>query len=183
MADKQDWERDASHSAEYHCCEARRGREFIIRMNTGADPVLAIQQFAKEKKIRFGKVHAAFMGGFKPAKFLVWAPDTRDINNWHNESAATIQNLSMLLSAGGMIGVRVNAQGEEESFVAMHFVAGGAWDVPTIGGHLVEGTKVRGVMEAFITELLGIDVVYPSVELPGESWAFPENWYKTIKTE
>lgn len=183
MAEKQKWEMDTSHPAEYHFCEAKRGREFILRMTTGADPLLAIQQFAKEKKIRFGKIHSAFMGGFKPAKYLVWTPDTRDITNWHNESLATIDNLSMLLAVGGIIGVRINPQGEEESFVAMHFVSGGGWDVPTFGGHLVEGTKVRGVMEVFVTEILGIDVLRPTVEHSGEAAAYPENWYETIETE
>ena len=61
------WQRDAVEETEFHCCEARRGREFIVRMNTGADPVKAITEFAKQNNIRFGKVHATFMGGFSYA--------------------------------------------------------------------------------------------------------------------
>ena len=57
------WQRDAVKDTEFHCCEARRGREFIVRMNTGADPVKAIAAFADANHIRFGKVHATFMGG------------------------------------------------------------------------------------------------------------------------
>ena len=182
MAKRQSWEQDASNPEEYHFCEAKRGQEFILRMNTGADPVLAIQRFAKNNNIRFGKVHASFMGGFRPAKFLIWTPDSQDKSNWHNESVATVQNLSMLLAIGGMIGIRLNARSEEESFVALHFVAGGGWDVPTFGGHLVEGTRVCGVMQVFVTEILGIDITRPSYELTGESASFPENWYRAIKT-
>ena len=81
------WQKDASSPTEYHFCEARRGREFILRMNTGADPVLAIENFARENNIRFGKVHATFMGAFKPCKYFVWAPDTLHPDNWHNECA------------------------------------------------------------------------------------------------
>ena len=29
------------------------------------------------------------------------------------------------------------------------------------GGHLLEGTIVKGVVEVFITEILSIDVLYP----------------------
>ena len=55
------------------------------------------------------------------------------------------------------------------------------WDVPTIGGHLLEGSIVKGVVECFITEILGIDVLYPS-EKPIDPHAdeFPENWYQEV---
>jgi len=36
------WERDASDPSEYHVVEAKRGREFILRLTTGADVYLAI---------------------------------------------------------------------------------------------------------------------------------------------
>ena len=176
------WEMDASHPAEYHIVEAQRGREFIIRMTTGADVFLALQKFARDHDIRFAKIHAAFMGGLQPAKFLVWAPDTRYPQNWHNESPMTIQNLSMVLSMSGIIHPRpVKGEGEEP-FPAIHAVIGGAWDVPTIGGHLLEGSIVKGVVEVFITEILGIDVLYPEEEIiDPHAEEFPENWYKEVK--
>ena len=179
MPDK--WEMDASHPAEYHLVEGRRGREFIIRMTTGADVFLALEQFAQDHNIRFAKIHAAFMGGLQPARFLVWTPNTQQPDNWHNESAMTIQNLSMVLSMSGIIHPRPVKGGGEEPFPAIHFVTGGAWDVPTIGGHLLEGSIVKGVVECFITEILGIDVLYPS-EKPIDPHAddFPENWYQKV---
>ena len=175
---KEKWEKDATKPNEYHVIEAKRGREFIIRLTTGADVYKAIQQFAIDKDIRFAKIHSAFMGGLKPAKFLMWSPDTSDPNNWHNESTATIQNQSMILSMSGVIHPRI-MKGKEEPFPAIHFVTGGAWDVPTIGGHLEEGTIVKGVLEIFITEILGIDVLLPSDYDPKSDVA-PESWYKEI---
>ena len=180
MPDK--WEQDATHPREYHLVEAQRGREFIIRMTTGADVCLALQQFANDNGIRFAKIHAAFMGGLQPARFLVWAPDTAHPGNWHNESPMTVQNLSMVLSMGGIIHPRPVAQGGEEPFAAIHFVIGGAWDVPTVGGHLLEGSIVKGVVEVFITEILGIDVLYPQGKmLDSHAEEFPESWYQTVK--
>ena len=175
---KEKWEQDASKPTDYHVVEARRGREFILRLTTGADVYLAIQQFAVDHGIRFAKIHAAFMGGLQPARFLMWAPDTGDPDNWHNEAVATIQNQSMILSMSGVIHPRI-MKGEEEPFPAIHFVTGGAWDVPTIGGHLEEGTIVKGVLEIFITEILGIDVLLPSDYDP-ESDVAPESWYKKV---
>ena len=173
---KEKWELDAGEPTEYHVVEARRGREFILRLTTGADVYLAIQRFAIDHDIRFGKIHAAFMGGLKPARFLMWAPDTQNPENWHNESAATVQNQSMILSMSGVIHPRI-MRGEEEPFPAIHFVTGGAWDVPTVGGHLEEGTIVKGVCEVFITEILDIDVLLPSDYDPASDVA-PESWYK-----
>ena len=180
MPDK--WEMDASHPDEYHVVEVRRGREFILRMTTGADVCLAIRTFAQDHNIRFAKIHAAFMGGLQPAKFLVWTPDTKDPQNWHNESPMTIQNLSMVLAMSGIVHPRPVKGGREEPFAAIHFVIGGAWDVPTIGGHLLEGSIVKGVVEVFITEILGIDVLYPT-EKPVDPHAdeFPENWYRKVE--
>ncbi len=174
------WQQPATNPTDYHCCEATRGREFIVRMLSGADPVLALENFAKEQNIRFGKIHATFMGAFQPCKYFVWAPDTANPDNWHNESVATNHNLSMLTSIGGMIGVRPTVDNGEEPFVAMHFVAGGAWDTPTFSGHMVEGTKIVGCMQVFVTEILDIDVLHP-VDEYGEAYSFPENWYKNIK--
>jgi len=180
MPDK--WEMDASHPAEYHVVEAKRAREFILRLTTGADVNLSIAKFAQDHNIRFAKIHAVFMGGLQPTKFLVWAPDTKDKNNWHNEEQMTVQNLSMVLSLSGIIHPRPVKGGGEEPFPAIHFVIGGAWDVPTIGGHLLEGSIVKGVVEVFITEVLGIDVLFPgNKKIDSHAEEFPENWYKEIK--
>jgi len=178
---KDTWELDAGKPTDHHFVEARRGREFIVRMTTGADVWLGTQRFAQNRNIRFAKIHAAFMGGLKPARFLMWSPDSQDPGNWHHESEATVQNLSMILSMGGIIHPRFK-KGQEEPFPAIHFVTGGAWDVPTIGGHLLEGSIVKGVCEFFITEILGIDVLYPHGQMPDpHAEEFPENWYKEIK--
>jgi predicted DNA-binding protein with PD1-like motif len=175
---KDPWERDARTPTEYHYVECRRGREFIVRLTTGADVFYAIQQFAKDQKIKFGKIHAAFMGGFSPAKMYMWSPDTNDPENWHNESKATFTNLSMLVSMSGMIHTRM-VDGKPEPFPAIHYVIGGAWDVPTVGGHLAEGTIVKGVVEVFITEILGIEELLPSDYDPLTDSA-PEEWYKQV---
>ena len=178
------WQLDAKTPDEYHICEMRRGREFMIRLMTGADPTLAIERFAKEHNIRFGKVHATFMGGFQPCKYYVWIPDYADPENWHREGVAVNTNLTMLTAIGGMIGerpVRGGAEGETEPFVAMHFVAGGGWDAPTITGHLVEGTRVKGCMQCFITELLDIDVLAPIDVVHDPSYGYPENFYYNVK--
>lgn len=175
------WEQDASHPAEYHVVEAQRGREFIIRMTTGADVVVALQKFAQDHDIRFAKVHAVFMGGLQPTRYLIWAPDTKDPENWHNESPATVENLTMVLSMSGIIHPRPVTGGGEEPFAAIHFVVGGGWDAPTVGGHLLEGSIVKGVVEVFITEILGIDVLYPTEELiDPHAEEFPENWYQEV---
>ena len=170
-----EWEEDANKPEEYHQVEVERGREFILRLTTGADIVKALEKFAIDNEIRFAKIHAAFMGGLEPARFLVWAPDTEDPENWHNEEPMEIQNLSMLLSMSGIIHPRPTDEGEKPC-PAIHFVIGGGWNVPTDGGHLLEGSIVKGVVELFVTEIEGIDVMYPEGTQPEED--FPENWYK-----
>ena len=178
---KDSWESDASHQAEYHSLEARYGKVHILRLNTGADVYKAVQQFAKDKNIRFAKIHAAFMGGFEPIKLLIWSPDKQDPENWHSESIYTVHNLTMLLSMSGMIHPR-KVEGGDEPFPAIHVVVGGGWNVPTVGGHLAEGSIVKGVVQVFITELLGIDVLYPSRVLKDPlTHGAPENWYKEIE--
>jgi len=176
---KDSWEREASRPDEYHAVECQSGREFIIRLTTGADVYKAIQRFAKDKKIRFGKIHAAFMGGFSPAKMFMWTPDNHDPANWHNETAASFQNLSMLVSMSGMIHTRL-VKGKPEPFPAIHYVIGGAWNVPTVGGHLAEGTTVKGVVEVFVTEILGIEELLPSSYDPEKDGA-PEEWYREVR--
>jgi predicted DNA-binding protein with PD1-like motif len=52
--------------------------------------------------------------------------------------------------------------------------------VPTVGGHLTEGTIVKGVVEVFVTEILGIDELLPSNYDPSIDGA-PEEWYKETK--
>ncbi len=174
-----EWETDAEHPAEYHNVEAQRGREFILRLTTGSDVFLALQQFAKDHNIRFAKIHAAFMGGLQPTRFLVWAPDAADPENWHHEEPRVVHNLTMLLSMSGIIHPRPVKGGGDEPFPAIHFVVGGAWDAPTVGGHLLEGSIVKGVLEIFITEITGIDVIYPeAVVLDPHAEEFPENWYE-----
>jgi predicted DNA-binding protein with PD1-like motif len=172
---KYKWEKDAASPDDYNVVQCQRGREFILRLTTGADAYLAIQKFAQDHDIQFAKVHAAFMGGFQPAKYLMWTPDTNDPDNWHNETAATVDNLSMVLSLSGIIHLRPNNNGDLEPFPAMHYVLGGGWDVPTAGGHLVEGTIVKGVLAVFITEITGIEVILPSHDRDQQA---PENWYK-----
>ena len=175
----QKWELDATNPRDYNAVVARRGREFILRLTTGADIILALQQFAIDHKIRFAKIHACFMGGLQPCKYMVWAPDSKDPDNWHHEEEATIHNLSMLLSMSGQISIRPRGE-TEEPFAAIHFVTGGAWDVPTVGGHLCEGSIVKGVCEVYVTEIVGIDVLWPS-DIDPEKDQFPENWYKKVE--
>ena len=179
MKEQHQWELPAQKPNEYHCCEARRGREFILRLTTGADPVLAIREFAVENNIRFGKVHASFMGAFQPTHYDKWVPNPQDPEDWHMEITAVNANLSMRCSLSGMISQRPKKDGTEETFVAMHFVSGGAWDTATFGGHLEEGTRVKGVMCAFVTELLDIEVEYQANVKPGDK--YPENFYVNTK--
>lgn len=179
---KDNWERDAQHPDDYHAIECKRGREFILRLTTGADVFLAIQKFARDHNIMYAKIHTAFMGGLQPGRFLMWTPDSRNRENWHHETPAVVQNLSMILAMGGMIHPRPGKDGKPEPFPAIHFVAGGAWDCPTFGGHLEQGSIVKGVLECFITEIEGIGVLYPTSWLKGErADEYPENWYKEIK--
>ncbi len=174
------WERDAKTPDEYHNVECQRGREFIIRLTTGADIFLAIQKFAIDHNIQFAKIHTAFMGGLQPAKYLVWAPDTTDPDNWHKEAIATTGNLSMILAMSGIIHPRPGKKSKPEPFPAIHFVAGGAWDCSPFGGHLEQGSIVKGVLECFITEITGIESLSP-LERVYKDNVYPENWYKPIK--
>ncbi|MCX5974642.1 MAG: DNA-binding protein [Coprothermobacterota bacterium] len=175
----QKWELDSTKPDDYHAVEAQRGREWIIRMTTGADVFLALQQFAKDHNVRFAKIHAAFMGGLQPAKLLMWIPDKNDPGNWHWEAPAVFENLSMVGAMGGVIHPRPGKDGKEEPFPAVHAVIGGAWNVPTVSGHLEKGSIVKGVVECFITEILGIDVLAPSADNRADE--YPENWYQEIK--
>ena len=177
------WQKPATSTKDYHMVEATRGREFIVRMMSGADPLEALAEFAKENNVRFGKVHACFMGGFQPCKYFVWIPDYADPDNWHREGVAVNTNLTMLTAIGGMIGQRpVRGSDATEPFVAMHFVAGAGWDAPTITGHLVEGTLVKGCMQVFVTELLDVEALAP-VDIFHEAYSYPENFYINTKNK
>jgi predicted DNA-binding protein with PD1-like motif len=162
----------------YKIVECERGREWIFRVSTGDDVYLAAEQFAKDHDIRFAKIHAAVMGGLEPAKYMVWAHDARDPENWRYEAEARLDNLTMVLSMSGIIHLRRNSDGELEPFPAIHFVTGGAWDAPTVGGHLCEGTIAKGNVTFFITEILGIDTVIPP---EWEKSKAPEAWYVETK--
>ena len=89
----------------------------------------------------------------------------------------------MLTAIGGMIGQRPvrGTDGEEETFVAMHFVAGAGWDAPTITGHLVEGTIVKGCMQVFVTELLDVEALAPIDLVHDPEYGYPENFYYNTK--
>lgn len=178
-----EWERDASRAEEYHVVEVSRGREFILRLTTGADVFLAVQQFAVDQRIQVAKIHACFMGALQPAKYFMWAPDSRNPSNWNHEAMATVENLSMMCAMGGIIHPRPGRDGKMEPFPAIHFVAGGSWDSPTFGGHLEKGSIVKGYLEFFITEILGIEVLGPSTKEAADLHAeeAPENWYKEVK--
>jgi predicted DNA-binding protein with PD1-like motif len=86
----------------------------------------------------------------------------------------------MLLAMSGIIHPRPGKDGKPEPFPAIHFVAGGAWDCPPFGGHLEQGSIVKGVLECFITEIKGIETLAP-VERVYVDDEYPENWYKAIK--
>lgn len=161
----------------YKSVECKRGREWILRVPTGSDVYDSIQQFAIDHEIRFAQIHTGFMGGFEPARFMIWTPDTRDPENWRNEDCIEVQNLSMLLSMSGFIHLRKAANGDFEPFPAVHYIVGAGWNVPTGGGHLAKGTIVKGNLEIFVTEVLGIDVIMTEEQKKSAS---PETWYKNI---
>jgi len=162
------WEEEVPPEG-YLTVEAQRGREFILRIVDGQDLIKTIKRFAKDHEIGIAKVHAAFMGGLQPAKFMVWARDTKDPDNWAHEEQATLHNLSMILSMSGII--QPSGEGEEP-VVKIHFVTGGGWDCPTVGGHLTEGSVVKGICCVYITELLGLELLHR---------AGVEDWFKETK--
>jgi predicted DNA-binding protein with PD1-like motif len=161
----------------YKLVECKRGREWIFGVSSGDDLWHALQQFALDNDIKFAKIHAAFMGGFEPAKFMIWAPDNKNPANKHHEMEYELQNLSMLLSLGGIIHLRKTTDGTMEPFPAVHFVIGGGWNVPTVGGHIHPGTIVHGNLRLFITEITGIEEFFPEGD---ENSSGPEAWYRKI---
>jgi hypothetical protein len=95
---KEWWEEEAPPSG-YLAVEAKQGRQFILRMVDGVDLIKTIQRFAMDYNISIAKIHAAFMGGLKPAKYEMWTPIPGDHSRLHEEPA-TLDNLSMILSMG-----------------------------------------------------------------------------------
>ncbi len=163
----------------YKAVRCTRGREWIFRVSTGQDVFEAFQKFAMDNHVEFARIHTAFMGGFEPARMLVWAPDTTDPENWHHESPMEVQNLTMLLSMGGLIHIRKGDNGEREPFPAIHYIVGAAWNAPICGGHLVPGTIAKGNLECFITEILDIET-YLDDDVNASA---PETWYFNTKGE
>ena len=108
---------------------------------------------------------------------MVWTPDSNNPEYWQREDVYELKNLSMLLSMSGIIHLRVGKDGKHEPFPAVHFVVGGGWNVPTVGGHIKPGTIVKGNCEFFITEILGLDILIVEDQRGSEA---PENWYKEI---
>ena len=169
------WRVPAVEPTDYHKVEVREGRKFIVRLNTGADVNLALEKFARDHEIMFARVHCSFQGGFQPARVLFWTPDSKDPEKWDGETAAVVHNLCMGLQMSGVIRPRIY-KGEDEPSAAIHFTIGGGWDVPTVGGHLDDGTIVKGVCSMFITELLGIKERIPASYNP-ESDDSPPVWF------
>jgi predicted DNA-binding protein with PD1-like motif len=163
-----EWWQEEKPADGYLSVEAQRGREYILRIVTDQDLVKTIKTFAKNNKIKIAKVHAAFMGGLKPARYMIWAPDTRDKDNWAHEEGANLDNLSMLLSMSGII---QRSSLDDEPVVKMHFVTGGGWDCPTVGGHMMEGSIVKGICCVYITEMLGLELL---------ERAGVEDWFKEV---
>ncbi len=160
-------------NSKYQAVQCSKGREWLLRITTGNDVYESIQQFAKDNQIRFAQVHTAFMGGFEPARMMIWTPDSQDPDNWHHETAMDVQNLTMLLSMSGFIHLRKLDDGKDEPFPAIHYIVGAAWNAPITGGHLIQGTIAKGNLEVFITEILGID----SKHEDNVNIHAPENWY------
>ncbi len=166
-----------TESKTYRSVRCTRGREWIVRIPTGEDVYQSFVQFAKDHEIKFARIHTAFMGGFEPARMLVWTPDSTDPENWHHETGMEIQNLTMLLSMSGFIHLKKNENGVVEPFPAIHYVIGAAWNAPIGGGHLLPGTISKGNLEVFVTEILGID----SLHEDQVNVHAPENWYYEIE--
>jgi predicted DNA-binding protein with PD1-like motif len=148
--------KESSEMYRFH--EGTRGREFYLILRDGVDLLEGITTFVKDKKIRIAKVHAALEGSFQPTKIEYWTPDTRDPSNWHNMSVASFESISQICSLSGIIHPRI-VDGKERTVVKLHGTIGGGWDAPIAGGHFREGTKVKGVLGIFITEILGMDKV------------------------
>lgn len=164
-----EWWAETAPPGGYLAVEAKHGREFILRITTDQDLIKAIQTFAKDKNIKYAKIYGGFMGGLQPAKYMVWARDTKDKSNWAHEEEATLHNLSMILAMGGIIQPHPDGG---DPVVKLHFATGGGWDVPTVGGHMNKGTIVKGLCCVYVNEMLGLELLHrPGVE----------DWFKEVK--
>lgn len=67
--------------------------------------------------------------------------------------------------------------GREEPFAVIRLVTDEAWNIRTIGGHLLEGSILRGAFQVFIQEVDGIDLLYGRPDPSG----FPEEWYREVE--
>jgi len=106
-------------------------------------------------------------------------PNLQDPSNWATEAPAIEHNLVMILSLSGMVHPRPDGHGGFEPFPALHFVAGAAWNAPTIGGHLEPGSIVKGTFECFITELGDLELLRPTEGSFGDE-QYPRNWYRSL---
>ena len=154
----------------YQVIEAKPGREFIFRLNAGADVLKSVKKFVQDHNIRIAKICAFNRGSLQPTRFEVWTPDTANPSEF-TEINTTIHNKAMVLSLSGIIHPKIK-EGKEVTDVKIHIVIGGSWDVPTMGGHLQEGSITTGTFEFFVTEMTGIDIL-PIKEGVSE-------WYKPV---
>lgn len=169
------WRVPAEKPTDYHKVEVREGRKFIIRLNTGADVNLALAKFAEDHDIMYARIHCSFQAGYQPARVMFWTPNTVNPEKWDGETTATFNQLSMGMQMSGVIRPRIY-KGKAKPSAAIHFTIGGGWDMPTVGGHLADGTIVKGVVSVFITELLGIKERIPACYDP-ESEDRPPVWF------
>jgi predicted DNA-binding protein with PD1-like motif len=173
-AEYRQWWEDDPTSEGFYAVEAKTGREFILRIQSGAFVVPTIQKFAKKYNIKVAKIHAAYMGCFKPAKYSMYIPvvegegPTKKVVDI--KTAPTVEeNINQVLSMSGVI--QPNPRGDDP-IVKIHFVTGGSWDVPTTGGHLYPESKAWGLIHVFVTELLGLELI----DNKGQN----EDWFKEV---
>jgi predicted DNA-binding protein with PD1-like motif len=55
-------------------------------------------------------------------------------------------------------GIMFKKPEEDEYRVLVHAIVGASWDVPTIGGHLLEGSLCTSGLELIVTEITGVEV-------------------------
>jgi predicted DNA-binding protein with PD1-like motif len=139
-----------------------RGREFILSLGPRADVVKTLKKFGKEHNIGVAKIHAFNRGSLYPTRLEIWTPDTtvhptdrEKSPTVFTESYAHISNPAMGLALNGIM---FKHPKEDEHRVLAHVIVGASWDVPTIGGHLLEGSLCTGGIEVIVTEITGVEV-------------------------
>lgn len=175
-----EWQRPSDEIDDFLSCEFSVGRQFMVRLTDGADPVIALANFAKKKNIRFANVHNCSHGTMNPTRYNIWIYDYNDPEHWNLEGPAVNNNNTMLCALSGMISMRPDGKGGEEPFAAVHFVSGGCWDSGTICGHLLEGSRVRGTWQVVVSEVLGVEQLNPN-DFMGPDYKFPPNWFRELK--